>query len=248
MERRRRSPLESYVEELEQRIRHELRWIRLLMGQLEGVDLIRARLLEEVKDPKRRPKGNELSERLFWLGLVGDGSVFDELVRLANPEIAEDPLHMDVHRHSFLSDPEVRRDFFRALGMLGAGLRETDRDRLLVLTRLFRRGLLDPDVRVQIASAEAIQRSAKYHKETFEFFRACVEPLGELLFSSEWTARRVAAATLAQLPDPRSMRGLQQWVARETDESLQAFAETCIKRLRERLGFFRYLRIRSEER
>lgn len=132
--------------------------------------------------------------------------------------------------------------------MLGAGLRESDRERLLGLTRLLRRGLLDPDVRVQSASAEAIHRSVKYHKETFEFFRSCVEPLVELLYSSEWRVRRAAAATLAQLPDPRSMRGLQQFVARETEEALKAFGETCIKRLRERLGFFRYLRIRSEER
>lgn len=123
MERRRPSPIESYAEELEQRLRHEARWIRLLMGQLEGVERMRILLLEEIKDPKRRPKGDELSERLFWLGLVGDGYVLDELIRLANPEVAEDPLHVDLHRHSFLGDPDVRRDFS---GRWGCSARDSE--------------------------------------------------------------------------------------------------------------------------
>jgi len=238
----RRPPIESYVDDLERRIRHESRLIRLLFGRLEGVEQTRIELLEEVLDPKRRPKGEDLAERLFWLGLVGDGFVVDELIRLANPDVVEDPLHLDLLRHPLLSDPSVRGDFFQTLGMLGSGLRETDADRLLALTRLLRRGLADTDAQVQRAAAEAVARCVKYHKETFEFFRACVEPLLELLHSPEWAVRRAAAATLAELPDPRAMHGLQRLVEREQDDALKAFAERCVQRLRDRLSFFRYLR------
>jgi HEAT repeat protein len=238
----RRAPIEAYVDDLERRIRYEARLIRLLVGRLEGVERTRAELLEEITDPKRRPKGDELSERFFWLGLIGDGYVVDEFIRLANPDVVEDPLHLDLLRHPLLNDPYVRRDFFQTLGTLGAMLRETDFDRLLALTRLLRRGLADTDHQVQIASADAVSRSVKYHKVAFESFRACVEPLVELLFSPEWAVRRAAAATLAELPDPRAMRGLQHLIERESDESLKAFAETCVKRLRDRLSFFRYLR------
>ena len=238
----RRAPIESYVDDLERRVRHESRLIRLLVGRLEGVERTRTELLEEITDQKRRPKGDELSERFFWLGLIGDGFVVDEFIRLANPDVIEDPLHLDLLRHPLLNDPYVRRDFFQTIGMLGATLRETDSDRLLALTRLLRRGIADADHQVQIASAEAVSRSVKYHKDTFESFRACVEPLVELLHSPEWAVRRTVAATLSELPDPRSMRGLQHLIEREQDESLKAFAETCVKRLRDRLSFFRYLR------
>lgn len=238
----RRAPIDTYVEDLERRMRHESRLLRVLLRRLEGVEQLRSELIEEMTDPKRRPKGDELSERFFWLGLIGDGYVVDEFIRLANPDVVDDPLHLDLLRHPLLNDPYARRDFFQTLGLLGATLRETDFDRLLALTRLLRRGLADGDHQVQIASADSVARSVKYQKDAFESFRSCVEPLIELLFSPEWAVRRAAVAALSELPDARSMRAVQHLIGREEDESLQAFAETCVKRLRDRLSFFRYLR------
>jgi len=239
--RRQRDPLDDFLREQDIRIRHEQRLLRMLFLRVETVDALRAQLLEELADPKEMKEGESLREHLFWLGFVGDGHVLDEFLRLANPNASEDPLHLDLANHDFLGDPEVRRDFMAAVGLLGSAIRDNDTDRVLSLSRMLRRGLIDIDPDVQVAAAEALARSVKLSKPVFDYFAAAIDPLTEMLFSTEWRVRRAAIGALAELPDQRAMRALQRHEEREADDHLKAMTERSIRRLRDMLSHFRHL-------
>ena len=216
--------------------------LRTLVSQWDGLDAIRAEMLAKLAEVgNNTPDVEELRDHLYVLGFSGDGYVFDELLRMVNPQLHEEPQHIEIGLVPFLRDPYVRAEFFIALGYLGQSFYDRDSDRIKQLCILLRRGLRDEFPEVKIASAIALSRCVKMNKASMEHVTDAVPAVGELLLDPSWHVKRAAVAALMEIPDPRSVRALKFFSERERDPHLQRFAENALKRVKDRASYFRFV-------
>lgn len=240
-------PIDNFIRYQEMMFRRQQRALRVAMRGLDGADGLREKLLDQVRDcVHKRRNEEELQERLYLLGFLGEEAEFDALVEIVLPEEADDTPFLILAEHPLLRDEETRAQFLTALGTLGQQLGNRDGDRLETLAFLLRRGMSDEMPDVKIAAAAAVSRSVKYSRQGMTHYAPLVRPLIRLLGEPGWSVKRAALSGLSDIPTPESQRALTRFIPRAEDDHLKSFAEWALNRVHERSGVFRSL-LRSLE-
>ncbi|MEO2006128.1 MAG: hypothetical protein ABGY41_18760 [Candidatus Poribacteria bacterium] len=240
-------PIDNFIRYQEMMFRRQQRVLRVAMRGLDGTEALREELLDQVKDcVRKRRNEEELQERLYLLGFLGEETEFDALVEIIMPEDEDDTPFLVLEEHPLLRDEETRAQFLAALGALGQQLENRDGGRLETLAFLLRRGMSDEMPDVKVAAASAISRSVKYSRQGMTHYAPLVRPLIRLLGEPGWTIKRAALSAMADIPTPECQRALARFHARAEDDHLKHFAEWAMNRVHERSGVFRSL-LRSLE-
>ena len=237
-------PIDLHLRRQEMDAGWERRVLRSFIGGLETIEVLRedvATRLRAAVEGTQRTNTDELRELLFLAGMAGDDAMVDLFIGLANPDLADDPEHIDLHERKFLRDEMIRTQFFGSLGVLGQQLHGGDAERVIPVMRLIRRGMVDDYPEVRAAAAEAAGRAVKYHDSVAEHMQAAVPTLSQLLGDPSWEVQRAALRAISEFPDPRSVRALRTFLELLRDEHLRYIASKGIQRIRDRGSRFRFL-------